>query len=154
MFQVALYRPEIPPNTGNVIRLCANTGARLHLIHPLGFSMDDARLRRAGLDYREYAEVREHAGFHAYLECARPRRLFALSGQGETWHTAPDYRAGDAFLFGPESVGLDRRLMEHEAVADVLRIPMLPERRSINLANSVAIVLFEAWRRLGFRGGV
>lgn len=154
MFQVVLYRPEIPPNTGNVIRLCANTGARLHLIRPLGFSMEDARLRRAGLDYREYADVREHAGFDAYLEYARPARVFALSGQGDAWYTAPDYRAGDAFLFGPEGVGLDRRLMEHEAVADVLRIPMLPDRRSINLANSVAIVLFEAWRRLGFRGGV
>ena len=154
MFQVVLDRPEIPPNTGNIIRLCANTGAALHLIHPLGFSMDDARLRRAGLDYREYAEVMEHAGFDAYLESARPDRLFALSGAGSRRHVEGKYREGDAFLFGSESVGLDDPLLAHEAVTDVLRIPMLPDRRSINLSNSVAIVLFEAWRQLGFRGGV
>ena len=154
MFQVVLYRPEIPPNSGNIIRMCANTGAALHLIHPLGFSMDDARLRRAGLDYREYADVREHAGFDAYLEAGRPDRVFALSGEGTGWHTGYSFRAGDAFLFGPESVGLGDRLLAHRALTDVLRIPMLPDRRSLNLANSVAIVLFEAWRQLGFRGGV
>ena len=154
MFQVVLHRPEIPPNTGNIIRLCANTGAALHLIHPLGFSMDDARLRRAGLDYREYAEVMQHTDFDAYLESARPHRLFALSGTGTRRYIEPDYREGDAFLFGPESVGLDERLLAHGAVTEVLRIPMLPDRRSINLSNSVVIVLFEAWRQLGFRGGV
>ena len=154
MFQVVLYRPEIPPNTGNVIRMCANTGAALHLIHPLGFSMDDSRLRRAGLDYREYADVREHSDFDAYLERGRPDRLFALSGTGSSWYAERSFRRGDAFLFGPESVGLDDRMLAHRAVTDVLRIPMLPERRSINLANSVAIVLFEAWRQLGFPDGV
>ena len=154
MFQVVLYHPEIPPNTGNVIRLCANTGATLHLIHPLGFSMGDARLRRAGLDYREYADVTQHPDFEAYLEACRPERLLALSGSGTRWHTEYGFRRGDAFLFGPESVGLDDRMLAHEAVTDVLRIPMLPQRRSLNLANSVAIVLFEAWRQLGFPGGV
>ena len=154
MFQVVLLRPEIPPNTGNIIRMCANTGASLHLIHPLGFSMDDAKLRRAGLDYREYADVGEHACFEAYLKSARPNRLFALSGSGTTWYTEYSLGAGDAFIFGPESVGLDDGLLAHRAVADVLRIPMLPNRRSLNLANSVAIVLFEAWRQLGFPGGV
>ncbi|MDE0169440.1 MAG: tRNA (cytidine(34)-2'-O)-methyltransferase [bacterium] len=154
MFQVVLYRPEIPPNTGNVIRMCANTGATLHLIHPLGFSMDDARLRRAGLDYREYADVTEHPDLDAFLETSHPGRLFALSGSGSRWHTGCDFRGGDAFLFGPESVGLDNRVLTHEAVTDVLRIPMLPQRRSLNLANSVAIVLFEAWRQLDFPGGV
>ena len=154
MFQIVLYHPEIPPNTGNVIRMCANTGAALHLIHPLGFSMDDGRLRRAGLDYREYADVREHTDFNTYLEATRPERLFALSGSGTGWYTGRCFRQGDAFLFGPESVGLDDRVMAHRAVTEVLRIPMLPERRSINLANSVAVVLFEAWRQMGFRGGV
>ena len=153
MFQVVLHRPEIPPNTGNVIRLCANTGATLHLIHPLGFSMEDARLRRAGLDYREYADVAQHPDFDAYLEARHPDRLFALSGSGSRWHTEHDFRRGDTFLFGPESVGLENRILAHEAVTDVLRIPMLPQRRSLNLANAVAIVLFEAWRQLGFPGG-
>ncbi len=154
MFQVVLYRPEIPPNTGNVIRLCANTGTALHLVRPLGFSMDDARLRRAGLDYREYADVEEHSSFGAYLEAGLPDRLFALSGSGSRWYADRSFRRGDAFLFGPESEGLDDHLLDHRAVTDVLRIPMLPERRSLNLANSVAIVLFEAWRQLGFPDGV
>ena len=154
MFHVVLHRPEIPPNTGNIIRLCANTGAALHLIHPLGFSMDDARLRRAGLDYREYAEVMEHPDFEGYLESIRPRRIFAISATGTRRHVESAYQQGDTFLFGSESVGLDDCLLGHEAVAEVLRIPMLPDRRSINLSNSVAIVLFEAWRQLGFGGGV
>ena len=154
LFQVVLHRPEIPPNTGNIIRLCANTGAALHLVHPLGFSMDDARLRRAGLDYREYAEVAEHSGFEACLESARPGRLFALSGQGARRYTEVRYQAGDAFLFGAESTGLPARLLAHESVAEVLRIPMLAGRRSLNLSNSAAIVLYEAWRQLGFGNGV
>ena len=154
MFQVVLYRPEIPPNTGNIIRLCANTGADLHLIHPLGFSMDDTRLRRAGLDYHEYASVREHSDFEAYLEAARPARLLATSGSGRKRHTEVAYRNGDGLLFGPESVGLSERILGHEGVAETVRIPMLPDRRSLNLSNAVAIVLFEAWRQLAFGGGV
>ena len=154
MFQVVLHRPEIPPNTGNIIRLCANTGVSLHLIHPLGFAMDDARLRRAGLDYREYAEVAEHSSFESYLSYARPDRLFALSGQASDWYADCRFTEGDAFLFGSESVGLDATLLIHPSVTQVLRIPMLPSRRSLNLANSVAIVLFEAWRQSGFSGAV
>lgn len=154
MFQVVLHRPEIPPNTGNIIRLCANTGVSLHLIHPLGFAMEDARLRRAGLDYREYAEVTQHSSFESYLSHARPVRLFALSGQASTWYASCRFNEGDAFLFGSESVGLDGQLLIHPSVTQVLRIPMLPSRRSLNLANSVAIVLFEAWRQSGFPGAV
>ena len=154
MFQVVLYRPEIPPNTGNVIRLCANTGSSLHLVRPLGFSMDDARLRRAGLDYREYAEVTEHSTFEEYLSSAHPARLFALAGKAEDRYTNTRFRKGDAFLFGPESVGLDDRLLAHPSVTRILRIPMLPDRRSLNLANSVAIVLYEAWRQERFAAGV
>ena len=154
MFQVVLYRPEIPPNTGNIIRLCANTGADLHLIHPLGFSMDDTRLRRAGLDYREYARVTEHSDFEAYLEAARPARLFAMSGSGRKRYSAVAYRDGDGLLFGPESVGLSGHILGHERVTEILRIPMLPDRRSLNLSNAVAITVFEAWRQLAFDGGV
>lgn len=154
MFQVVLHRPEIPPNTGNIIRLCANTGADLHLVHPLGFSMDDTRLRRAGLDYHEYARVTEHADFEAYLEAARPERLFAMSGSGRRRYSEVAYREGDGLLFGPESVGLSGRILGHEGVTETLRIPMLPDRRSLNLSNAVAIVLFEAWRQMAFGGGV
>ena len=154
MFQVVLYRPEIPPNTGNIIRLCANTGADLHLVHPLGFSMDDTRLRRAGLDYHEYANVMEHADFEAYLDAAGPVRLFAMSGGGRKRYSDVAYREGDGLLFGPESVGLSGRILGHEGVTETLRIPMLPDRRSLNLSNAVAIVLFEAWRQLAFGAGV
>ncbi len=154
MFQIVLHQPEIPPNTGNIIRLCANTGASLHLIHPLGFSMDDTKLRRAGLDYREYAQVREHPSFEAYLSQAQPVRLYALSGRGETRYADCRFEHGDAFLFGAESSGLDRRILTHPAVEQVLRIPMLPDRRSLNLANSVAIMLFEAWRQIEYRGAI
>lgn len=154
MFHVVLHRPEIPPNTGNIIRLCANTGAFLHLIHPLGFSMDDTKLRRAGLDYREYAEVRQHSSFEAYLSHAQPARLFALSGSGRDRYADCRFEQGDAFLFGSESAGLDRRLLTHPSVGQVLRIPMLADRRSLNLANSVAIVLFEAWRQTEYRGAI
>ncbi|MCY4621740.1 MAG: tRNA (cytidine(34)-2'-O)-methyltransferase [bacterium] len=154
MFQVVLYQPEIPPNTGNIIRLCANTGADLHLVRPLGFSMEDTRLRRAGLDYHEYASVSEHSDLDAYLEAARPARLFAMSGGGRQRYSEVAYREGDGLLFGPESVGLGERILGHEGVTEILRIPMLPDRRSLNLSNAVAVVLFEAWRQLAFGGGV
>ena len=154
MFQVVLYQPEIPPNTGNIIRLCANTGANLHLVHPLGFSMDDTRLRRAGLDYHEYARVNEHPDFEAYLEVARPARLFAMSGSGRKRYSDVAYQAGDGLLFGPESVGLSGHILGHQGVTETLRIPMLPDRRSLNLSNAVAITLFEAWRQLAYGGGV
>jgi tRNA (cytidine/uridine-2'-O-)-methyltransferase len=152
MFDVVLYQPEIPPNTGNVIRLCANTGARQHLIAPLGFELEDKKLRRAGLDYREWAEVTVHDGMEAYLAARRPPRLFALSTKGSQPYHSAAFSAGDALLFGPESRGLPAALLQALPPAQVLRLPMLPHSRSLNLSNSVAVVVFEAWRQLGFGG--
>lgn len=154
MFHVVLYRPEIPPNTGNAMRLCANTGNALHLIHPLGFSLDEARLRRAGLDYREWADVRNHDSLEAFHAGVAPRRVIAFSQMGNRRHTDLDYQAEDALLFGPESDGLPDEALTWGAVEEVVRIPMLPRSRSLNLANAVAIVVYEAWRQQGFRGGV
>ena len=150
MFHVVLYRPEIPPNTGNAMRLCANTGTTLHLIHPLGFSLEERRLRRAGLDYREWADVRNHDRLEDFVASVRPDRLFAFSQRGARRYTDLVYRPGDAFLFGPESVGLPENVIS--SASDVLRIPMLPRRRSLNLANAVAVILYEAWRQNGFPG--
>ena len=158
MLDVILYQPEIPPNTGNVIRLCANTGARLHLVEPLGFALDDARLRRAGLDYHEYATLQVHASLDAALAAialangAAPR-LFALSTRGRTRHDAPRYAAGDAFLFGPETRGLPDAVLHNVPEAQRLRLPMRPDSRSLNLSNTVAVVVYEAWRQQGFAGG-
>ncbi|QDH71376.1 tRNA (cytidine(34)-2'-O)-methyltransferase [Marilutibacter alkalisoli] len=158
MFDVILFQPEIPPNTGNAIRLCANTGARLHLIAPLGFDMDDRQLRRAGLDYHEYATVQIHDGLDAALAViaqanGTPPRLFALSTRGRTRFDAPRYRAGDAFLFGPETRGLPDAVLDALPPEQRLRLPMRPGNRSLNLSNSVAVVVFEAWRQQGFDGG-
>lgn len=153
MFDVVLYQPEIPPNTGNVIRLCANTGAQLHLIAPLGFELEDKKLRRAGLDYREWADVRVHEGLDAYLEEQHPPRLFALSTKGSQPAHSVQFAAGDALLFGPESRGLPAELLATLPPEHVLRLPMRPQSRSLNLSNSVAVVVFEAWRQLGFPGG-
>lgn len=153
MFHCVLYQPEIPPNTGNIIRLCANTGASLHLIHPLGFTLDDRRMRRAGLDYREWAEVKEHPDLDTCLESLAPNRVFACSTKGRTWYTAPAYQAGDAFLLGPETRGLPLEVLQSLPAEQVLRIPMRPENRSLNLSNAAAVILFEAWRQLGFQSG-
>jgi tRNA (cytidine/uridine-2'-O-)-methyltransferase len=153
MFHIALIEPEIPPNTGNVIRLCANAGAELHLIHPLGFVMDDSRLRRAGLDYREWARVREHADIAAFLDTVRPTRLFALSSKAKTHHHRVQYRPGDCFVFGPETRGLDSAMLERLQATELLRIPMVAGSRSLNLSNSVSIMLYEAWRQQDFPGG-
>lgn len=152
MFDVILHQPEIPPNTGNVIRLCANTGARLHLVAPLGFTLDDARLRRAGLDYHEFASVRVHADLDAALAAIAPPRLFALSARGDTRHDAPAFAEGDAFLFGSETRGLPAELLAAQPAGHRLRLPMRPGNRSLNLSNAVAIVVFEAWRQCGFSG--
>ncbi len=152
MFHVVLYQPEIPPNTGNIIRLCANTGAHLHLIRPLGFELDDSRLRRAGLDYHEYASVRLHDGLDAFLATVKPVRLLACSTRGSRNYAAIRYREGDALLFGPETRGLPEALLEGMPAQQVLRIPMLPDNRSLNLSNAVAVVLYEAWRQQGFSG--
>lgn len=153
MLNVILYHPEIPPNTGNVIRLCANVGARLHLVAPLGFDLEDRQLRRAGLDYHEYAPVRVHDSLEAALAAVAPQRLFALSTRGTTPYDRPGYAAGDAFLFGRETSGLPDAVLEQIPEPRRLRLPMRPGNRSLNLSNAVAVVVFEAWRQLGHPGG-
>ena len=150
MFHIALLEPEIPPNTGNIIRLCANTGCQLHLIEPLGFELDDKRLRRAGLDYHEYAAVQTHANLAACLEQVQPNRVFALSTKGQQCYSEVSYQPGDLFLFGPESRGLPAEVREALPAEQVLRIPMLANSRSLNLSNSAAVLLYEAWRQQGF----
>lgn len=150
---VLLYEPEIPPNTGNVIRLCANTGARLHLIRPLGFDLDDRQLRRAGLDYHEYANLQVHDSLDAALAAVAPVRLFALSTRGTIRFDQPRYQPGDAFLFGPETRGLPQEVLDALPEAHRLRLPMRPDNRSLNLSNTVAVMVFEAWRQQGFPGG-
>ena len=153
MLHVVLFRPEIPPNTGNVIRLCANTGARLHLVAPLGFDLDHAKLRRAGLDYREFAEVRVHDSLDAFAASVAPARLFALDTRGARRFDAVDYRADDALVFGPESTGLPAAVLARFPAEHVLRLPMRPGNRSLNLSNAVAVTVFEAWRQHGWQGG-
>ncbi|HWS03047.1 MAG TPA: tRNA (uridine(34)/cytosine(34)/5-carboxymethylaminomethyluridine(34)-2'-O)-methyltransferase TrmL [Gammaproteobacteria bacterium] len=153
MFHVVLFQPEIPPNTGNIIRLCANTGSHLHLIHPLGFELEDSKLKRAGLDYHEWAEVREYPDLEAFTRDVRPLRLFALSTRGTHRYDQVAYRAGDAFMFGPETRGLPAELLAALPPEQVLRLPMRPNVRSLNLSNSVAVVVYEAWRQSGFSGG-
>lgn len=153
MFQVILYEPEIPPNTGNVMRLCANVGARLHLVEPLGFRLEDRRLRRAGLDYREWADVRLHPNMESCRAALGDGALYALSTRGHRCYAAPQFHPGDGFVFGPETRGLPEDVLLALPPERVLRIPMQPGNRSLNLSNSVAVVLFEAWRQNDFRGG-
>ena len=150
MFDVVLYQPEIPPNAGNVIRLCANVGARLHLVEPLGFSMDDKQLRRAGLDYHEMATVTVHRDWDACVRALDGKRLFAVSTRGHTRYDAVRYAAGDAFVFGAETGGLPQGVLDGFEAERTLRLPMRPGNRSLNLSNAVAVVVFEAWRQLGF----
>lgn len=157
MFDVVLFQPEIPPNTGNAIRLCANTGTRLHLVEPLGFAMDDKQLRRAGLDYHEYATVQVHADLDAALMHLRglhgeALRVFALSTRGRARFDEPGYRTGDVFLFGPETRGLPDAVLDTLPAAQRLRLPMRPGVRSLNLSNAIAVVVFEAWRQQGYAG--
>jgi len=156
MFHIVLVEPEIPPNTGNVIRLVANTGCTLHLVEPLGFSMDDKLLRRAGLDYHEWAEVQRHADFDAFLAAAQPdpARLFAFTTHGSQALPAVSWQLGDSFVFGSESRGLAPELRQRFAPAQRVRLPMRPGQRSLNLSNAVAVVVFEAWRQQGYVGGV
>lgn len=153
MLHVVLHQPEIPPNTGNVIRLCANTGAQLHLVGPLGFELDDARLRRAGLDYHEYAQVSVHADLPAYLAAAKPARLFALSTRGTRRYDTVRYDDGDALLFGSETRGLPAEVIAALPPEQRIRLPMRPDNRSLNLSNAVAVVVYEAWRQRDFAGG-
>lgn len=150
---VVLYEPEIPPNTGNVIRLCANTGAKLHLIEPLGFELEDKKLRRAGLDYREWADVQIHKNLDAYIETSKPTRLFAFSTKGSIHFGTVQYKPGDALLFGPESRGLPCEILNSMPQEQILRLPMRAESRSLNLSNTVAIAVFEVWRQWDYAGG-
>jgi tRNA (cytidine/uridine-2'-O-)-methyltransferase len=152
MFNVVLYQPEIPPNTGNVIRLCANSGARLHLIRPLGFSLDDAQLRRAGLDYHEYASLRVHADFASAQAALPGTRWFAFSTKGRTRYDTVRYRAGDVLLFGPETRGLPTEILDGLPAEQRLVLPQQPGVRSLNLSNTVAVAVYEAWRQLEFAG--
>lgn len=152
MFHIVLFEPEIPPNTGNIIRLCANTGAHLHLIQPLGFELDDRRLRRAGLDYHEWARVKVHPSLEHFSRRVQPRHLWACSSRGQQPYDKAHFHPGDALLFGPETRGLPRKLLNTLSPKQVLRIPMLPASRSLNLSNAVAVVLYEAWRQHNFPG--
>ncbi len=153
MFHVVLYQPEIPPNTGNIMRLCANTGASLHLIEPLGFRLEDKELRRAGLDYREWAEVKTYPNLEEFLKSASPPRLFAFSTRARRLYTETEYQEGDTLLFGPETRGLPQDLLDSLPEEYKLRLPLQPGNRSLNLSNAVAVVVYEAWRQQGFSGG-
>ena len=150
MLHIILYQPEIPPNTGNIIRLCANTGAQLHLIHPLGFALDDKRLRRAGLDYHEWADVKQYQDFNEFLIAIKPTRLFACSTKGQKNYASVAYEKNDAFLFGPETRGLPAEILKNFTQENIVRIPMRENNRSLNLSNAVAVILYEAWRQLNF----
>ena len=152
-FHVILFQPEIPPNTGNVIRLCANTGAQLHLVEPLGFALEDKQLKRAGLDYHEYSRLQVHPDLDTALARIAPKRLFALSTRASVRYDSVAFEDGDAFLFGPESRGLPQDVLDALPDGRRLRLPMQPDNRSLNLSNTVAVVMYEAWRQHGFAGG-
>ncbi|WP_415904311.1 tRNA (uridine(34)/cytosine(34)/5-carboxymethylaminomethyluridine(34)-2'-O)-methyltransferase TrmL [Neptuniibacter sp. QD48_55] len=154
MLHVVLFEPEIPPNTGNIIRLCANTGFHLHLVEPLGFDFDDKRLRRAGLDYHEFAAVKIHPDLDTCLAEIEPRKVWALTTKGKTCYTKADYQAGDVLLLGPETRGLPVEVRESFPSEQWLRMPMKEASRSMNLANASAVVVYEAWRQLGFDGAI
>jgi tRNA (cytidine/uridine-2'-O-)-methyltransferase len=157
MFHIVLYQPEIPPNTGNntgnIIRLCANTGTALHLVEPLGFTLEDKQLKRAGLDYHEFATLNVHADWEACLAALQGRRIFALSTRGSRHYDQVEYGKEDVFVFGPETRGLPQELLETFPPEQRIRLPMLPHSRSLNLSNSAAVITYEAWRQNGFAGG-
>ncbi|MBL3555551.1 MULTISPECIES: tRNA (uridine(34)/cytosine(34)/5-carboxymethylaminomethyluridine(34)-2'-O)-methyltransferase TrmL [Marinobacter] len=152
MLNVVLFEPEIPPNTGNIIRLCANSGCRLHLIEPLGFTLEDKQMRRAGLDYSEYATVTVHPDYKSFLDSEQPLRLFGLTTKGSRGYHEVTYQKGDYLMFGPETRGLPADIRQALPEAHCLRVPMRPESRSLNLSNTVALVVYEAWRQLDFEG--
>ncbi len=154
MFNIVLFEPEIPPNTGNIIRLCANTGSSLHLIKPLGFELDDKRLRRAGLDYHEFASVRVYDHYQDYLQSQQPAVIYACTTKGSQDYSSIRYQPGDTMLFGPETRGLPQVIRESLKTEHNIRIPMLADSRSLNLSNAVSVILFEAWRQQGFEGAV
>ncbi len=152
MLDIVLYQPEIPPNTGNIIRLCANSGFSLHLIEPLGFEWDDKRVRRAGLDYHEFAHVKRHPNLEAYINGAKPKRIFACTTKGKAFHSDVSYQNGDALIFGPETRGLPDDFIQSLPPEQRVRIPMLPDSRSMNLSNAVSVFVYESWRQLGYDG--
>ncbi len=154
MLDIVLFQPEIPANTGNIIRLCANTGAHLHLIQPLGFDLYDKRLRRAGLDYHEWVNIRQYASLTDYVQKAKPKRLFALTTKGTVVYSEVGFESGDALLFGPETRGLPMSFLSEHPAAYQLYLPMRQESRSLNLSNTVAIVLYEAMKQMGFPDAV
>ncbi|BDY03036.1 tRNA (uridine(34)/cytosine(34)/5-carboxymethylaminomethyluridine(34)-2'-O)-methyltransferase TrmL [Ferrimonas sp. YFM] len=154
MFEIALYEPEIAPNTGNIIRLCANNGCHLHLIEPLGFDLEEKKLRRAGLDYGDLTRVTRHRDYPSFLETMAGRRIFALTTKGSRPHIEPQYQSGDVLLFGPETRGLPEAVRSAIPESQRIRIPMQGTSRSLNLSNAVAIVSYEAWRQQGFEGAL
>lgn len=154
MFTIVLFEPEIPPNTGNIIRLCANTGAQLHLVKPLGFSLEDKQLKRAGLDYHEYANLKVHESWIDCKVALAGKRMFAITTKGSARHSDIHFQADDVFVFGPETRGLPEEIRNEFATEYRLRLPMLANSRSLNLSNSAAVILYEAWRQIGFESGV
>ena len=152
MFNIALYEPEIPPNTGNIMRLCANTGCNLHLIHPLGFDLDEKKLRRAGMDYRDMATIKEYQNFDEFLESLGNNKIYALTTKGKCGYSDAQFKKDDVLLFGPETRGLPDAVLSSLAASQKLRLPMLADSRSLNLSNTVAIVAYEALRQQGFEG--
>lgn len=153
MFHIVLFEPEIPPNTGNIIRLCANTGAKLHLVEPLGFKLEDKQMRRAGLDYHEFSSMQLHPDWEACKTVLSGKRLFAITTKGSSRHSNTQFKADDVFVFGPETRGLPEDILNTFTPAHRIRLPMLPNSRSLNLSNSAAVLLYEAWRQVDFEGG-
>lgn len=152
MLHIVLFQPEIPPNTGNIIRLCANTGMQLHLIKPLAFELDDKRMRRAGLDYHEWANLQLHDDFETFLQQVKPNHCYPVSTKGSHHYHQVSFEVGDAIIMGPETRGLPLDIREHPQITQCIRIPMRENSRSLNLSNATAIVLYEAWRQLDFDG--
>ena len=154
MLDVVLFQPQIPPNTGNIIRLCANTGFRLHLIEPLGFDLEDKKLRRAGLDYHEFAALKRHANYQSFVESEQPKRVLAVTTKSTGYYGDVNFQAGDYLLFGSETGGLPEDVRQQIPDQDKIRIPMLKDSRSMNLSNATAVIVYEAWRQLGFANSV
>lgn len=154
MLDIVLFEPEIPQNSGNIIRLCANCGFRLHMIEPLGFAWDDKKLRRSGLDYHEFVTIQKYKNFDEFIEKAQPKRLFALTTKGEPNHSEVQYQLGDFLMFGPESRGIPMAILDSLPMSQKIRIPMCADSRSMNLSNSVAVVVYEAWRQFGYQNSV
>lgn len=154
MIHIVLVEPEIPPNTGNIIRLAANTGFEIHLVEPLGFTLDDKRLRRAGLDYEEWARMTVHANWEAFMETEKPSRLFAISTKGKKYHSDIVFQENDYVIFGSETRGLSDAIRNHQCMTDIVRIPMQAKSRSMNLSNAASVIVYEAWRQLGYNGAI